>query len=102
MTSMDLTKTSKAGNSADVPPEELLSESTTKGGRPKGSTNECKDNFQLCFLQARNYVTTEYNKLQVETKPGKHVKKVVINEIINQAKLKYKLPDHVTIKMDKI
>jgi len=74
MTSMNLTKTSKAGDSADVPPGELLSELTTKGGRPKGSTNECKDDFQLCFLQVKNYATTEYNKLQVEIKPGKHVK----------------------------
>jgi len=99
---MDLTKTSEAGNSADVPPGELLSESTTKGGRPKGSTNECKDDFELCFLQAKNYATKEYNKLQVETEPGKHVKKGIIDEIINQAKLKYNLPDHVTIKKDTI
>ena len=44
----------------------------------------------------------EYNKLQVETKPGKCMKNGVIDEIINQAKLKYNLPDYVTIKKDTI
>ena len=86
MTSMDMMKRYKAGNSASgtAPPGELLSELATKGGRPKGSTNECKDDFQLCFLQAKNYVSTEYNKLQVETEPGKCMKKGVINESTKQ------------------
>ena len=48
----------------------------------------------------KNYATTEYNKLQVETEPGKRMKKGVIDEIIDQAKVKYNLPDHVTIKKD--
>ena len=86
MTSMDTTTRSKAGDHVNgtAPPGELLSESTTKGGRSKGSTIECKDDFQLCFLQAKNYVSTEYNKLQVETEPGKCMKKGVINESTKQ------------------
>jgi len=47
-TSMDLSKMFKAGDSADVPPGELLSESTTKGGSQGGPQMNARMTLSSC------------------------------------------------------
>ena len=80
------------------------SNKSTKGGRPKGTTNEQKYDLQKRKLQALNYASVEVSntKNSYEGIGCKWVKRGEYNNILTMAHKKFDLPDDILLSKDTV
>ena len=80
------------------------SNKSTKGGRPKGTTNEQKYDLQKRKLQALNYASVEVSntKNSYEGIGCKRVKRGEYNNILTMAREKFDLPDDISLSKDTV